>query len=382
VPHRMNEDIPFLTDSYLRQANQILQLPSEITVQFEQTLRLIRDSQTLCAIALECHHRLYGSSEPEEMADDLWPNRNLLTSLLGEQAGMFPAVVLISGLPKAVERYRAKGIPETILVNTMKDMELWMRQYHRAHGVWGFDNFEWLKLHMTARLFRLGRLQFILDPFRYKLHVFRHVTSGEIIALSDDGIWYNHEGLIDGNNGLIDVEGRWESRLEVTEQEIVGNPILPLGYADCNTVTLTRAEWRKVLTENDPVLHVHIPEGGKMSHELCLESYRQALDFFPRYFPDTGVKAIACGSWLLSPQFRQLLPESSNIVQFLNDYHLFPLKSKEEWTFDRVFGAPQIDPATAPRDTTLRRAILDFMAEGHRMIAAGGFILREDAQDL
>jgi hypothetical protein len=69
-------------------------------------------------------------------------------------------------------------------------------------------------------------------------------------------------------------------------------------------------------------------------------------------------------------------------VRFLNDYHLFPLKSKEEWTLDRVFGTPQIDPATAPRDTRLRRAMLDFMAAGHRMIAAGGFILREDAHNL
>jgi hypothetical protein len=378
----MNADIPFLSDSYLHQANQILQLPPEISVQFEQALRVIRDSQTLSANVLECHNRLYGSSEPGEIADDLWPSRDLLTSILGEQAGMFAAVVLISGLPKVVELYRAKGIPENILLDTMNDVELWMRHYHRENGVWGFDNLEWLKLHMTARLFQLGRLQFIRDPFSYKLHVFRHVTSGEVIALSDEGIWYNHEGLIDGNNGHIDVEGRWESRLEVTEQEIMGNRILPSGYADCNTVTLARAEWHEVLTENDPVLHVHIPEGGKMSHELCLESYRQALDFFPRYFPDTGFKAFACGSWLLSPQFRQLLPESSNIVRFLNDYDLFPLKSKEEWTFARVFGAPQIDPATAPRDTTLRRAILDFMAEGHRMIAAGGFILREDARNL
>src|SRR5437879_3263073 len=99
----MNADIPFLSDSYLLQANQILQLPPEITVQFEQALRVIRDSRTLSANVLECHNRLYGSSEPEEIADDLWPNRDLLTSLMGEQAGMFAAVVLISGLPKVVE---------------------------------------------------------------------------------------------------------------------------------------------------------------------------------------------------------------------------------------------------------------------------------------
>jgi hypothetical protein len=94
------------------------------------------------------------------------------------------------------------------------------------------DSFGWLKFHKTARLFRLGRLQFILDPFPYKLHVFRHVYSGEVIALSAEGIWYNRDGLTDGNNGQIDVEGRWESRLDMTEQEIVGNPISRSGYAE------------------------------------------------------------------------------------------------------------------------------------------------------
>jgi hypothetical protein len=330
----------------------------------------------------ECHDRLYGSSEPGEIPENLWPDRDLLTSLLGGQAGMFAAVVLISGLPKVIERYRVKGIPDNILQDTMNDLEIWMRHYHREHGVWGFDNFGWLKFHMEARLFRLGRLQFILDPFQYHVHVFRHVNFGEVIALSSEGIWYNRDGLADGNNGQIDAAGRWESRLDRSSQEIVGNPVSRGGYADRNTITLTGAEWCEVLTPNDPVLHVHVPEGSKMSHELCVESYREALDFFPRYFPEAGFKAFACGSWLLSPQFRQLLPESSNIVRFLNDYHLFPLKSKEEWTLDRVFGTPQIDPATAPRDTGLRRAMLDFMAAGHRMIAAGGFILREDAHNL
>ncbi|TJY39834.1 hypothetical protein E5161_18010 [Cohnella pontilimi] len=372
----------FLSESYLQTANEILRLPPDIYGAYETAMRLMRENGKLAEWAVESRGKLFRSWETDELTDDLWPEYEALEHLLGEQTGMFYAVVLISGLPDTIDDYRTKGLPPGILTDTMEDVTVWIRDYRRRYGKWGFENFDWLKLHFTGRLFRLGRLQFVHDPFGYKIHVFRHVRTGEVAALSAASIWYDRHGLIDGNNGMSDEEGRWESSYEERERAIVGTPISSGGYARRETLCLPKEEWKKVLAENDPVLHVHIPEGGKMSHELCRKSYKLALEFYSAYFPELEFKAFACGSWLLSPQFRRLLPESSNIVRFLNDFHLFPLKSMEEWTFSRVFGKRHIDPATAPRDTALRRAILEFMAQGNRMISAGGFILREEARNL
>jgi hypothetical protein len=52
-----------------------------------------------------------------------------------------------------------------------------------------------------------------------------------------------------------------------------------------------------------------------------------------------------------------------------------PVLSNDKATLSRVFGEYPIDVDSAPRDTTLRRAILDWMRAGGRMCSASGFIL-------
>jgi hypothetical protein len=43
-----------------------------------------------------------------------------------------------------------------------------------------------------------------------------------------------------------------------------------------------------------------------------------------------------------------------------------------------IFGTDDVDPATGPRDTSLRRAMLDHMAAGGRLIGGGMFLMLED----
>jgi hypothetical protein len=371
--------IPFLSEHFFKESNKILKLPDEISEAFYKALTLMRGNTELRRMARESHRKQYCSGGLEEHEELIWPEHSMLESLMGDQAGMFAAVVLISGLPKTIERYQSKGIPMDVLVETMSDVEVWIRDYRNKQGVWGFDNVDWLKHHLAGRLFRLGRLQFISDPLHYKIHVFRNTFSGEVIAFPSTGIHYRSDGQMDGTNDSYVSEGGWMSSFEVTEKEIIGTPLSSSGYAHHKTLRLPKTQWRPVLAEGDTVLHIHIAEGSKMTHELCRESYRKALEFYPKYFPEKPFSAFACGSWLLSPQFQQLLPDSSNIVRFQKDLYLFSILSQDHWTLSRVFGERQIDPATAPRDTMLRRAILDHMAQGHRMYSGAGFILREDA---
>jgi hypothetical protein len=43
-----------------------------------------------------------------------------------------------------------------------------------------------------------------------------------------------------------------------------------------------------------------------------------------------------------------------------------------------LFGADDVDPGAAPRDTSIRRALLEEMDAGRPLLSGGMFILRED----
>jgi len=63
------------------------------------------------------------------------------------------------------EKYREYGIPESVLLATLSDLPIWARVCFSLYGVVGLRNSQWLKRHLSFRLFRLGRLQFCLGEF-------------------------------------------------------------------------------------------------------------------------------------------------------------------------------------------------------------------------
>jgi hypothetical protein len=93
-------------------------------------------------------------------------------------------------------------------------------------------------------------------------------------------------------------------RLSPKQQEsVTGTSISALGHALREPITLSRSEWEPVLTAGDPILEVHIPPGGDMTPHNCQASMRQAMEFFPQYFPDRPFVGFAGGSWILNPEF-------------------------------------------------------------------------------
>ncbi len=60
------------------------------------------------------------------------------------------------------EQYGAKGISEDILLDTLKDIVRWTETYSDLDGHLYLGELHWLKRHMTAKLFKLGRLQYCI----------------------------------------------------------------------------------------------------------------------------------------------------------------------------------------------------------------------------
>src|SRR5207253_4185001 len=118
-------------------------------------------------------------------------------------------------------------------------------------------------------------------------------------------------------------------------------------------ITLSLREWERVLTHGDTVLEMHIPDGEPMPPEACLDSMRQALEFFPQVYPNRPFHAFACYSWIFNTQLEQMLPPNANLVQFQRELYLFPLPFRGKEGVYYVFhkDEEEFDLATVPRDS-------------------------------
>jgi hypothetical protein len=119
----------------------------------------------------------------------------------------------------------------------------------------------------------------------------------------------------------------------------------------------------------DTAIGLHIPEAGPMTPDAVDASLDEARAFFPRHFPDEPYTAFSCGSWLLDPQLLEYLPEDSNIIRFQRRFELDPYEEQDGPDADvevlrfafRTLSTP-LDQL--PRDSTLRRAIIDHLRAG------------------
>jgi hypothetical protein len=262
----------------------------------------------------------------------LWP---LLRTALGDDAGLFYLLVLLGGLPLAGQVHRRHDVPAQVARDTLRDVVRWVDEYRAEHGRWGLypKRLTWLRHHFRGDLYHLVRLQFQFGSLWPGFTLYRHRQSGAVAAVSQEGAL-----------------------------------VAPTGQVVRSPVDLPGEDWERALAPGDPVLHLHIPAGSPMDFDQCGQSLREALRFFPRHFPERPFFAFACSSWLLDPTLAQLLPPESNIVRFQREVYLLPSRSSNgNSTMERVFGrisTTRDEVESLPRDTTLRRAIVDHLLAG------------------
>lgn len=63
------------------------------------------------------------------------------------------------------KQYKNYGIDEEILLHTLSDIVIWTNVWFSMKKELGLGETEWLKRHLSFRLFRLGRLQFCFGQF-------------------------------------------------------------------------------------------------------------------------------------------------------------------------------------------------------------------------
>jgi hypothetical protein len=229
----------------------------------------------------------------------------------------------------------------------------------------------WFRIVATGDMYRLGRLEFMVGKWHYQFRMFRRSSDGAIVALADDGLEYTAQGYLRDNPSLRtsfhDLPNEWR-----------GNPVHPQGHILVQQISLAKHEWQAVLYSGVPVLEMHVPENLPMSLELLHDAMRQAIPFFAQYYPEHQAIAFTCNSWLFSPDLPSMLPAHSNILAWQRQGYLLPTTTENEWFLLFVFGTPTIDLATAPRDTSLRRAVINALEQGQPLRSASYVLLLED----
>ena len=147
------------------------------------------------------------------------------------------------------------------------------------------------------------------------------------------------------------------------------------------TMTIAHAEHTGIAPAT-PVLSVHIPSSADLSREALDDSYAQARAFY-RAHPEVCLKeglppeAITCGSWLLCPNLRAMLKETSGIRRFAEDFELLHVQETSASVYHFLFWATEETPkAELADDTSLRRAVKAHLMAGGTIGSGYGLLKR------
>ncbi len=368
-------EVPFLTEGFVAEVCGGFNCPEDMRQAMLEAAAQVRKSPVLSRFAWFLFQQYFRDPMPPSAEVSAWP---LMVQPLPAPFAMIPALVLLGGAPRLRALHATRGVPEDVTRATLTVLAVWMRHFRRQHGYWGIQNISWPLNHFAGQLYRLGRLEFIQCAYYGPTRAFRHRASGRVLALWASTEPVRGDGYVDGTNAVYDPEARVREFV-LTPETATGYPVHPRGWVLPRSMTLPLVEWQPVLATGDPVLDIHIPEDGPMDFDTCGDSLRAARDFFARYYPERPrVTAFVCGTWFFDAQYQQLLPPTANIVRVQREFYLAPLLSHDREPYYRVFGAKPADLKTAPRDTTLRRAMLDFTQDGGQLRCACGFCLIDD----
>jgi hypothetical protein len=332
--------------------------------------RRISADPELRAIVSAAHHSVY------ETRDDYTAAVGRADAALGAQADVLHALLVLDSMRLVRERQQARGVPGEIA-----------RAINQRHAVWWLNNAiatrghvgipdwmpGWFRTVGSGELYRLGRLEFILQGWDAPFRAYANIETREVIVLAEDGQRFTQGGYLAGAS-----EAGWTASLIEAEDAVTGIAISPRGYALPQPVRLPRSEWRMVLGQGDPVLDMHVPAEGALTLDALHDALSQAETFFDHYYPERPFVAYLCDSWLFSPQLEAMLPPESNILRWQREGYLLP-GDEDAWSFLQfTFGSPAIDLATAPRDTRLRRAVIAHLAGGGELRCGGYLLLRAD----
>lgn len=367
----------FLDPANIRDYMRGSGLDETLAPAIEAIARKIVETPSLCRLAWHACWRVFDSPQASPLKN--WP---ALTKSLGQDAGAFYVLVALDLVPRLRASHGARGIPDGVTRDTCRQIWSFADNFRRARsGRIGMfqQQLSWMRNYTHAPMFRIGRLEFWLQPFRGNMTVYRNCRTHDTVALAGDRQKFTQDGFQDSGPRDSPLQpGEWLSRVVTDGNTVTGCPISPYGQCINREVTLPLDTWQAVLRSGDMILDLHIPAGGNLSLEACAHSFRNAPAFFRRHFPGPEPRAITCCSWIFSPLLEDFLPPDANLVRLLRELYLTPIPSEPDAGLWFIFFQDKFDLATAPRESRLQCAMHAYLSAGNRWRDGSMFLLLED----
>ena len=377
--HETQEDLPasgirFLSSGFIGRSARYCGIAQDMVEKLVRVARMIEEDPGLRSVAWFLHHGLWINRIPGIRMSE-WP---VPTETLKEDAGLFYVIVLLAGVPRLQGIYRTLGVPSGVVRDTVAELDRRMGEsgsFFRTYGSPGIDakTLGWLLMIWDAELYQIGRFQFGLWSHSGVIRAYRSTSTGSLVALSEDNRIFLPNGLNDGSGGISGLENSWTATLEETENETIGYPISPSGFAVNKKIRLPKCEWVEVFSKGSPTLDFHIPAGTPMDFQVCGRSLQDAISFFRQFFPEKPFVAFESWSWILDPVFPDILPPDSNLVRFQREVYLYPC----------LRGSGDSMPAEVRRGeggraTSMGKRFSEYLSSGGRFNSGGFFLMVED----
>lgn len=237
----------------------------------------------------------------------------------------------------------------------------------------------WLGKYGREVMFKSGLFVYRVAPLSEKLPVLalRERNTGRMAAVANQGLAVDEKGLIcpEGERGAF------VTSLTRTPQEIAGYQVrLSVGRISGERLSFGLDRWEILLEPGALTAEIHIPPGRRMELDACRHSLYKTAEVLRHHLPPPAPACITCMSWILSPEWLELLPDS-NMAAFMREGYLFPIKAPPTIGVNCVFRKPaaEVDPATAQRSTRLQRIMLERLEKKEPLYGGGMFIPLEDA---
>ncbi|ADL04267.1 acyltransferase domain-containing protein [Lacrimispora saccharolytica] len=291
--------------------------------------------------------------------------------MLNLDAYMLPVVYIDWMLPEVFEDFRNQGLPEWVFLESMKDIEIWIKVYREYHkGKIGLDQIEWVFRSVCGKVLRFGSLQFEEITYEFPFLIFNNRQTGEYRALACPGLKVDQDGYFSGTNGRS-LNRESETCVSFPDERVTGffadlkQGVLNMDQEE----TLLLADWRLQLAPGEKAVAVHIPEGADLSPDKIDSALEAAKEYY-------GGGLLVCDSWLLDPHLAFILPGNSRIIKFMERFNKMPIKAEHPQILERVMGfdCSMEKLEKCPCSTSLQISLKKYLLERKEMFTTAGFL--------
>lgn len=291
--------------------------------------------------------------------------------MLNLDAYILPVVYIDWMVPEVFEDFQNQGIPEWAFLESMKDIEIWIKVYRKYHEVKvGLDQIEWVFRSVSGKVRRFGSLQFEEVTYEFPFLIFKNRRTREYGALASPGFKVDQDGYFSGTNGRSLIRES-ETYVSFLDERVTGfSTDLKQGVLNMEkAVTLPLSDWELQMTPGEKAVAVHIPEGADLSPDKIDSALEAAKDYY-------GGSLLVCDSWLLDPHLEFILPEKSRIISFMERFYKMPLKAERPQILERVLGfdCSMEKLENYPCSTSLQISLKKYLLEGKEMFTTAGFL--------